>query len=61
MKSTAARCRDCFDEKTIARGTRYFRDGAVTLLRTDTGKAITIPANKLSAEDQEFLQKNAAP
>ena len=35
MTSTAARCRDCFDELTIARGNQYFRDGAVTLLRTD--------------------------
>jgi superfamily II DNA or RNA helicase len=40
VKSTAARCRDCFDEKTIARGNQYFRDGAVTLLRTD-GDSIT--------------------
>jgi superfamily II DNA or RNA helicase len=40
VKSTAARCRDCFDEKTIARGKQYFRDGAVTLLRTD-GDSIT--------------------
>lgn len=35
MKSTAARCRDAFDEKTIARGDQYFRNRAVTLLRTD--------------------------
>jgi superfamily II DNA or RNA helicase len=40
VKSTATRCRDCFDEKTIARGKQYFRDGAVTLLRTD-GDSIT--------------------
>ena len=40
VKSTASRCRDCFDEKTIARGEQYFRDGAVTLLRTD-GDSIT--------------------
>ncbi len=40
MKSTAARCRDCFDTKTISRGNQYFRDGAVTLLRTD-GDSIT--------------------
>ncbi len=35
MKSTAARCRDCFDEKTIARGKEYFQNGRVTLLRTE--------------------------
>ena len=40
MKSTATRCRSCFDEKTVARGNQYFRDGAVTLLRTD-GDSIT--------------------
>ncbi|MBP87086.1 MAG: helicase SNF2 [Planctomycetaceae bacterium] len=35
MKSTAARCRKSFEKVTIERGTRYFRDRAVTLLRTD--------------------------
>lgn len=40
MNSTAARCRDSFDERSIARGSQYFRKGAVTLLRTD-GDSIT--------------------
>ena len=40
MKSTAAGCRNCFDETTVSRGKQYFRDGAVTLLRTD-GDSIT--------------------
>ena len=40
MTSTASRCQPCFDNKTIERGTDYFRRGAVTLLRTD-GDSIT--------------------
>ncbi len=35
MKLIASRCRNCFDETTIARGKQYFQKGAVTLLRTD--------------------------